>query len=807
MGEIKKKCATRCWVPHCEKSKPNTLVKYVTSPSNPESFVTLFDLPIFPGATVTERLACSPPTKAIRVQSSTGSLRIFACENRASRYRWSTGFLRDLPFPPLSLNMREGGKTRTVFRVLQTRLQGTLAKSCNEPLMHQLKRRDYCGTPEWAAQGRKLQREKDTSLSPNTLNTNRILRLLLRIMSDVTDNRLLEGVAMVKFECRFAALPLYGSTYALSFATCYARQCKCAWTLAEHPLCCVFRYHRTQSANLRNGCSQNIYGPLSLMEAVTPLTHRPRRPHISHAPASGSPTSNFVAYKKCMQQAPTINNLTNMGRFCLRGNSLDSHSHSGGHWFDSRSSHPDFVFPWFPEITPDECCDGSIIKASADSFPFLPYSLLPVRANDLAVDETSLSIDTKDSQHISTVHTNQFGVVATATPLLMLGSSDTFSSLSIDTKDSQHISTVHTNQFGAAVPLRARHSPPTKANWEGFLGDLAFPPLLHCGVAPHSPHFTRISSQDSMRPILQAAQITPLTNLYTDISGDSSPFLLQPFHELSNGFWPRLTSPHPAIQFVPKMFYRVEVGALGGPVQSANIAVGVPLHNCSPPANANRIQSATGSLPGFAQLGIVSNDAADRRVFSGISHFPRPFIPALFHTHLASPSSALKTSMLRTSQICSLPLSLNGRYGNYTEIFFVSQVSFRITILFECSPTEKVLALRRDRESALTQTFWAIDDPMPQAIILMLIEDSPAHNRMVLHLNMLVSFLPLRQSRDPVKCILNGSCVTRAVSNALRLDSDELGILRLDSGGARESSDRNCRVYPKVLGSYDHQLF
>ncbi|KAJ8882940.1 hypothetical protein PR048_014779 [Dryococelus australis] len=32
-----------------------------------------------------------------------------------------------------------------------------------------------------------------------------------------------------------------------------------------------------------------------------------------------------------------------------------------------------------------------------------------------------------------------------------------------------------------------------------------------------------------------------------DINGDSSPLLLQPFHELSNGFWPRLTSPHPVI--------------------------------------------------------------------------------------------------------------------------------------------------------------------------------------------------------------------------------------------------------------------
>ncbi|KAJ8897456.1 hypothetical protein PR048_002802 [Dryococelus australis] len=58
-----------------------------------------------------------------------------------------------------------------------------------------------------------------------------------------------------------------------------------------------------------------------------------------------------------------------------------------------------------------------------------------------------------------------------------------------------------------------------------------------------------------------------------DIHGDSSLFLLQPFHELSSGFWPRLTSAHPAIQFVPKMFYRVEVRAL-----SANIVVGVPLH-------------------------------------------------------------------------------------------------------------------------------------------------------------------------------------------------------------------------------------
>ncbi|KAJ8870698.1 hypothetical protein PR048_029723 [Dryococelus australis] len=46
-----------------------------------------------------ERLACSPPIKAIRIQSPVGSLRIFACGNRAGRCRWSAGFLGNIPFP------------------------------------------------------------------------------------------------------------------------------------------------------------------------------------------------------------------------------------------------------------------------------------------------------------------------------------------------------------------------------------------------------------------------------------------------------------------------------------------------------------------------------------------------------------------------------------------------------------------------------------------------------------------------------------------------------------------------------------
>ncbi|KAJ8878600.1 hypothetical protein PR048_019181 [Dryococelus australis] len=48
-----------------------------------------------------------------------------------------------------------------------------------------------------------------------------------------------------------------------------------------------------------------------------------------------------------------------------------------------------------------------------------------------------------------------------------------------------------------------------------------------------------------------------------------------------------------------------------------------------------------GSIPGrvtvFSLAGIVPDDAVGRRVFSGISRFPRPFIPAPLHTHFNHP--------------------------------------------------------------------------------------------------------------------------------------------------------------------------
>ncbi|KAJ8888264.1 hypothetical protein PR048_007751 [Dryococelus australis] len=55
------------------------------------------------------------------------------------------------------------------------------------------------------------------------------------------------------------------------------------------------------------------------------------------------------------------------------------------------------------------------------------------------------------------------------------------------------------------------------------------------------------------------------------------------------------------------------------------------------------IASDRGEPLGFSHMGIVQDDVAGRRFSSGISRFP--CIPELLRTHLASPSSALKTSM------------------------------------------------------------------------------------------------------------------------------------------------------------------
>ncbi|KAJ8878041.1 hypothetical protein PR048_022504 [Dryococelus australis] len=67
------------------------------------------------------------------------------------------------------------------------------------------------------------------------------------------------------------------------------------------------------------------------------------------------------------------------------------------------------------------------------------------------------------------------------------------------------------------------------------------------------------------------------------------------------------------------------------------------------PPRRTGLDSQPGHSPGFSHVGILPDDAAGRRVFSEISRFPNPFISALPHSNLDSPSSPLKTSILKNS--------------------------------------------------------------------------------------------------------------------------------------------------------------
>ncbi|KAJ8897326.1 hypothetical protein PR048_002672 [Dryococelus australis] len=76
--------------------------------------------------------------------------------------------------------------------------------------------------------------------------------------------------------------------------------------------------------------------------------------------------------------------------------------------------------------------------------------------------------------------------------------------------------------------------------------------------------------------------------------------------------------------------------------------------DCSPPIKAKRVRSLARSLSDFRKWESCRTMPLVGRVFSGISRFLRPCIPALLHAHFAPPPSALNTSMLRTAQISPL---------------------------------------------------------------------------------------------------------------------------------------------------------
>ncbi|KAJ8874804.1 hypothetical protein PR048_022693 [Dryococelus australis] len=80
----------------------------------------------------------------------------------------------------------------------------------------------------------------------------------------------------------------------------------------------------------------------------------------------------------------------------------------------------------------------------------------------------------------------------------------------------------------------------------------------------------------------------------------------------------------------------------------------------SPYTKANRDRFPRGVEPGYPHVGTEPDNAAGRRILSGVSLSPHPYITTLLYTRLTSSSSALKTLILRTTHT-----SLLHSWGNW----------------------------------------------------------------------------------------------------------------------------------------------
>ncbi|KAJ8893766.1 hypothetical protein PR048_006366 [Dryococelus australis] len=236
---------------------------------------------------------------------------------------------------------------------------------------------------------------------------------------------------------------------------------------------------------------------------------------------------------------------------------------------------------------------------------------------------------------------------------------------------------------GATVAERLARFPPTKANraqstagssnfrkcWSvGSLGDLPFPLPPHSDAAPHSPQSPSSALKTSIvffvlvltslgaqvRPSWWSWYITGLEGREVGIGSNFARFPKQ--------FQSPLPLPRTPLPLNPRR--RSEATAPPSPRPPPPRLHELRSDTPHPPFIRPWLVNSpptrrTGFIPGgvtpeFSHEGIVRDDAAGRRVLSGIFRFLRHCISALLHTRLALPPSALKSSLLRATQISSL---------------------------------------------------------------------------------------------------------------------------------------------------------
>ncbi|KAJ8874941.1 hypothetical protein PR048_022831 [Dryococelus australis] len=215
-----------------------------------------------------------------------------------------------------------------------------------------------------------------------------------------------------------------------------------------------------------------------------------------------------------------------------------------------------------------------------------------------------------------------------------------------------------------------------RCHWyAGFLGDIPFPQPFHSVTAPQLNSALRTS-------LLKAAQISSLTHHFAKFAREREregergreillillpPATVRTRHILQGALsciLLQLINPWRGIRANIRRFPQVsrlgEANNEGGGVDERRGGDGVA-SGCTReiPATEGRVQ--WGHSRGFSIW--ESDDAADRRVFSGVTRSPRSCIPATaLNTHLAPPSSALNTSIVDGECLWWLPTEGAGEH-------------------------------------------------------------------------------------------------------------------------------------------------
>ncbi|KAJ8866539.1 hypothetical protein PR048_032398 [Dryococelus australis] len=159
--------------------------------------------------------------------------------------------------------------------------------------------------------------------------------------------------------------------------------------------------------------------------------------------------------------------------------------------------------------------------------------------------------------------------------------------------------------------------------------------------------------------------------------------------------WPRPRTRRPPVPSLPALFYFVLFIISPRPPFCSDLSIvqdiELPLLDTQAftarlPPLRNRLNPRP-DHSGLSHVETMPDDATGRRIFSGISRFPHPFILALLHARLISPSSALKSSFLTATQISQLnSISDPPYYRAIYQKYHRPTRDRRICIDLACSP-------------------------------------------------------------------------------------------------------------------------